>query len=298
MNVDATATLVDGRAIALVCVVVENPAPVPRRARLRNRLGGPLLPPRSAGLPERPWNEEVATVVVPGGGHRALGYACPLASAPEATTLPESPVELVKTERAGGPEREGSGRSTVPGGSAGLSVPRVPESTADAAVRRLGRPEPPRDAVPDSKRTPVSDEGGTDCDGPDGGHARTDCDEPDGGHARTGTGGDDRESGGGRLPEAREPDAAAVPPATAAWLDRVAERIAVAEALDDPPLAAAAGATAAAGGIDGIRAVASGLAGDAAALGAVSDRAATLARRAERAEPSVRAIESIVGVER
>lgn len=286
MNVDATATLVDGRAIALVRVVVENPAPVPRQARLRNRLDGPLLPPRSAGFPERPWNEEVATVVVPGGGHRALGYACPLASASEAAALPESPVELVGTERADGSEREGSGRSTVPGGSAGPSVPRVPESTADAAVRRLGRPEPPRDAVPGSERTPVGDEEGTD------------CDEPDGGHARTGTGADDRESGDRRLPGAADPDAAAVPPATAAWLDRVAERIAVAEALDDPPLSAAATATAAAGGIDGVRSVASGLTGDAAALRVVSDRAATLARRAERAEPSVRAIESIVGVER
>jgi len=289
VNVDATATLVDGGPIALVAGAAANPAAVPRRARLRNRLDGPVLPPRSGGVPERPWDDDGATVVVPAGDRRPFGYACPLPPGTEATDLADPPVALVETERA--PETAGDGDAADSGDGATdaddapeASVPSIPGDTAAAAVRELGRPEPPRDAVSGAATTAEHD-------------ADAVRDEPSGGGDPPGD--DGRGCGSGApLEEGANCGSGVAPEATAEWLDRVAGRVAVAEALEEPSLAAAPAAVAAAGGIEGVRSLPAALDGDAAALRAVAERAAALARRAEAAAPSVAAIESLVEGER
>jgi len=104
--------------VTLVCLQVENDGPK-RRVRVRNCLDGPVWYPRRDGQPAAGWSERGFEGVVPAGGRRPLGYACPAPSR-------EPPAELVEAAPVEG--------STDP--------------TAAGAVRRLGDPRPPRDAVP------------------------------------------------------------------------------------------------------------------------------------------------------
>lgn len=138
MDADWSVTGLDGRDdVRLVTVELRNPDPVDRRVRVDNRLDGPVLPPRRAGVPDPGWDREGFTGVVPADGRLPIGYACP---APPR----RPPVSVVDEGRA-------TGDST--------------DDTAAAAVRELADPRPPADAVPD----PVVDdapEGGGRADGP------------------------------------------------------------------------------------------------------------------------------------
>lgn len=109
-------TTVECGETTLVALRVANDGPR-RRVRVRNRLDGPVWYPRRAGQPAAGWSKDGFEGAVPTGG-RPLGYACP--APPE-----EPPAELLVV---GPPE------SSAP--------------TAADALRRLGDPRPPRDAVP------------------------------------------------------------------------------------------------------------------------------------------------------
>lgn len=93
----------------------------PHRIVLENRLDGPVLPPRSRGVPERGWDETGFEGRID-AGVTGLGYA---------TRAPAegSPVALVSAEPAPAPES---------------GIERSPKGV----VRALGDPRPPRDAVP------------------------------------------------------------------------------------------------------------------------------------------------------
>ncbi|MFB6220688.1 MAG: hypothetical protein ABEH90_04545 [Halolamina sp.] len=115
MELDWTIDTVGG--VTLVRVRLGNERSVERRVRLRNRLDGPVLPPRREKEPEAGWDREGVTTVVPAAEAVALGYACP---APPA----EPPVE------------------TVDIGSPSEAEPEDP--AAGEAIRRLGDARPPR----------------------------------------------------------------------------------------------------------------------------------------------------------
>jgi len=121
MESDWSLISLDGRDdVVLVTVQLRNPSPVDRRVRIDNRLDGPVLPPRRAGVPEPGWDDEGFVGVVPADGRRALGYACPAPG-----TRP--PVAVTDEGRA---------------------AEAAATATADAAVRGLEESRPPVDALP------------------------------------------------------------------------------------------------------------------------------------------------------
>lgn len=75
MDLAWSVEVVDG--VSLVAVTVASDLPIARRVRVRNRLDGPVLPPRRRGVPEAGWDEEGVTRAVPPAGTLAVGYACP-----------------------------------------------------------------------------------------------------------------------------------------------------------------------------------------------------------------------------
>jgi hypothetical protein len=116
--------------VSLVEVRLRNPAPVARRVRVSNRLDGPVLPPRTHGVPERGWDDRGCETAVPARGRVALGYACRAPSR-------DPPVELDWTAAVDAEPRAAETPADAPGAS----------GVADA-VRRLGSATPPRDALP------------------------------------------------------------------------------------------------------------------------------------------------------
>ena len=130
MDTDWSVSGLDDRGdVRLVTVELRNPDPVDRRVRVDNRLDGPVLPPRRAGVPDPGWDQDGFTGVVPASGRLSLGYACP---APPG----RPPVSVVDEGRAS--ER--------------------PTDDTETAVRELADPRPPADAVPDA--TPGGGDGG------------------------------------------------------------------------------------------------------------------------------------------
>lgn len=107
--------------VALVRARLRNERATDRRVRLRNRLDGPVLPPRRQGTPEAGWDRDGVTAVVPGGDTVAVGYACP---AP--TGKPPVAIDEV------GPADEAED-----------------DATPAAAVRDLGTHRPPRAVLRD-----------------------------------------------------------------------------------------------------------------------------------------------------
>jgi len=120
MEADWSVTSLDGHDdVTLVTVDLRNPSPVDRRVHVSNCLDGDVLPPKRAGVPDSGWDETGFEGVVPAEGRRTLGYACP-------APAKRPPVSVVDDGRAddGGPD-----------------------ATA-TAVRELGDPRPPGDAIP------------------------------------------------------------------------------------------------------------------------------------------------------
>ncbi|MEF8856707.1 MAG: hypothetical protein V5A16_04730, partial [Haloplanus sp.] len=180
--------------------------------------------PRRAGVPESGWDDEGFAGVVPADGRRSLGYACP-------APAKRPPVSVVDEGRADGDESE----------------------TTAVAVRELGDPRPPSDAIP-------------------GGHSAG------GGENRT------RSSAG-------DAGADAVPPAVESWLAAAEERIERGERLTDASVDAATTALEADGVT--VPELEARLADDAAALEAVVERATTLAERAAAVDVPVDALRRI-----
>ena len=172
MDSDWSVTSLDGHDVTLVTIDLRNPSPVDRRVRVSNRLDGPVLPPKRAGVSESGWDEEGFDGVVPASGRRTLGYACP-------APAERPPVAVVDEGRAD-------------------------EEAADAtatAVRELGDPRPPGDAIP--------------------GVAEAEDDST------------------GDEPPAAADTEAAIPPAVESWLTTVEARIDRGERLTDASVASA-----------------------------------------------------------
>lgn len=211
-----------------------------RRVRVVNRLDGPVWPPRRRGVPETGWDDDGYEGVVPAGGTVGLGYASP---APPA----DPPLELVEADPVDDPE------------------PRTGDSTARAAVRDLGDPSPPRDAVPEPAVTEASLDDDTDDPGPRSATARAPSATP------------------GELPAD-----------VADWLDAVEDRVTTAERLAAAEtLPAATAALGAAGGLDATEALVEDLDDDVRALEALTDRSRDLADRAAAADVPLATLERI-----
>ncbi|MFB6222620.1 MAG: hypothetical protein ABEH86_02975 [Haloarcula sp.] len=117
---DCRAERVDG--VTLVTATVGTVAE-PTRITVRNRLEGPVWPPRREGVPEAGWDEAGFDGVV-GPGTHALGYATPAQPA-------DPPAELTAATPV--PDETPTGE-------------RLDSETA--VLRELGDPSPPADAVP------------------------------------------------------------------------------------------------------------------------------------------------------
>jgi hypothetical protein len=290
MEFDARVTTAAG--VTFVAIRLQNPHPVAQRVRLVNRLDGPVLPPRTEGVPEAGWDEAGVTTVVPAEDTSTLGHACP---APPA----DPPVTLAEQERwddSTGPDRLRLASRTLGVGHAGpaagdasdpasgtgpedRSGRTLPPALGDptdptALVRRLGRSAPPRDAVPPPDRgASEGDTGDGEGDGDVGDDGDTDGDGP-------GTGEDARPGDG----ETDEPDAGdgrpSVPPAVARWLAGIERRVRAADRLGlETSVAEATDVVAPLDGPPGD--LPERLADDARALGRV---AATCDRLADRAD--------------
>jgi hypothetical protein len=263
VSVDARAVETD--AATLVAATLQG-GTVPTRVTVRNRLDGPVWPPRRSGVPMTGWDESGYRGVVPAGATVGIGYACP---APPA----DPPVEIVATE----PPEDGA-----------------TFDSADDVRRALGSPAPPRAAVPlrgaveESPAAPAT-ERPDDTRGP-----------PSAGRDRY-----ERTNGSASAPdpERRRPSGAGAcePPAdpwlpapVANWLDRVEGRLERAEELaaaEDVPAATEAlaevGSLAAARTLEERREV------DAERLRELAQRATALADRAERATVPVETLDRL-----
>ena len=144
--------------VTLVHVRLRNERATDRRVSLRNRLDGPILPPRRRGVPEAGWDREGARKVVPAGGNVALGYACPAAPA-------EPPVVVDEVTAAEAPSEE---------------------NTPDSAIRELGDHRPPRAVLGVERSRATVDDGSVDAQNdPDAGQLSQ---RPDGDRAPLGAG--------------------------------------------------------------------------------------------------------------
>lgn len=266
VTVDATARGCDG--ISLVTAILDG-GPVPTRVTVRNRLDGPVWPPRRMGEPLAGWDETGYEAVVPADERVALGYACP---APPANP----PLEIVDAERASTDHEEN------------LASP-------SAVLRGLGSPAPPRDAVPlpapggeetenDQERPAGADRSGRESDRSDGTPVRR---RDSAAHDVDAT-----RKVAGREHDDRPPSD--VPDDVVAWLDRAAERVeraeSLAEAADVP---AATEAVRAVGSLDAAATLERRRSTDAERLREIARRANALAYRAESAAVPVQTLERL-----
>lgn len=241
--------------VTLVRARLRNERATDRHVSLRNRLDGPVLPPRRRGTAESGWNRDGLTTQVPAGETVALGYACPASAT-------DPPVEIVDVESAA--ERE------------------PPEISAADAVRTLGDHRPPR-AVLGGETVGGTAETG---DRTAGTVERTTQGAPD-----TDQCVDSRVDGDStdHEPEPRSP-AAPLPADATELLSQYRTRIRTVEALSATGVEEATALLETNGGLAGIESVATGLDDDARELRELARTAATLAARAEAATPPIDAL--------
>jgi len=134
IKVDSTAR--DHGGVTLVTAVVRNEDDVDRRVRVTNELDGVVRPPTQDGVAVEGWDADGFEGVVPGGGTRALGYACGGAPADE-------PCRVAWTERTGADEK---GPATVADALRDLDDPRPPVESGPSK-RSAADPVPPAVAV-------------------------------------------------------------------------------------------------------------------------------------------------------
>lgn len=274
---DCAASRHDG--VTLVTVQLRDVA-VPTRVTVRNRLDGPVWPPRREGLPEAGWTDDGFAGVVGPGSH-ALGYATP--AAPD-----DPPAELADAVAA--PDAQ--------------PVDERTERPADL-VRELGDPSPPGDAVP----TVDCETGGdavptADCE-TDGSTAVADADDATATADRASPAADTQATTvqTGALADATDSDAchesngrprgtAQLPPALGPWLAEMERRTDAAEALAAAEtVTEATAAVRQAGGLDGVRALAD--APDERQLRLVASRLRRLARRRSEAAIPVETLSAL-----
>lgn len=279
---DLTWTVERDAEISLVCCRVHNDDAVRRRIRIENRLDGPVLPPRRAGVPEAGWDATGVTLRLAPDERRALGFAVPAQPV-------EPPVEVVDIETV-----EPNANTSEVGQPADDGV----SSTAAVALRDLADHRPPRSAV--AERTvsvSENDLGGkvesieldrteldeTDLDG-------TYLDRIDRDGTDNGDGGQERNSIG------------VDPPPTAnsieewcieEWFGAIENRLELTEQLTDADLETATAVVEASDGVDELAALDERVATDAELLREVSDRASSLAARTEETDAPIDALERL-----
>ncbi|SEK92548.1 DUF7857 domain-containing protein [Haloferax larsenii] len=129
MDFDVDVSVAD--AVALVTVRFDNTTPVDQRVRLRNRLDGPVLPPRRSGVPEDGWDKTGFEGVVPADSTLAVGYACAV-DGTEANGSSLTPEDAVSVDVLGRDDSE--------------AIPQ--QASPEDAIRELGPCRPPADVVP------------------------------------------------------------------------------------------------------------------------------------------------------
>jgi hypothetical protein len=226
MNVVCTVDQRDD--ITLVELDVKNPTRTARKIRIENTLAGDILPPRHHGTPVEGWDADGVTVSVDAGERRALGYAC--RARPE-----DPPARIVASE----PTDSGD----------------TPTRTAGTVVAALGDPRPPRDAVTAEHRgdsSAVDKEAdsakpSTSREVESGMRERStqtrSSDIPPGQSDSEGPTAEDPRGRTGRpvlagSAETEGADAAPIPPAIDAWLQRTAKQVAAEEGVDTRVLSA------------------------------------------------------------
>ncbi|QCJ47038.1 hypothetical protein [Haloprofundus sp. MHR1] len=239
--------------ISFVTVRVTNDTRVDQRIRVENRLAGPVLPPRRAGVPEAGWDDSGYETVVPATESASVGYACP-------ADADEPPVELVEAGRVDGPER----RDATP--------------TTEEALRRCGVARPPREAV----TVPEPNDGSGDEHRVD--EHRVDEHRTDGRERR----GPERDAG--RDGAERRATPAEVPEPVDVWFDGVRARIGRAETLTGASVAEATTTLETLGGLGAAERLPARLERDATALRAIATNAERLADRAESTDVPVEAL--------
>ena len=243
---DCRAERVDG--VTLVTATVTDIAE-PTRITIRNRLDGPLWPPRTQGVPEAGWSEDGFKGVA-GPGTQALGYATP---APPSA----QPAELVRAE-------------PVPDTT--IADERL--DSAAAVLRELGDPSPPAAAVQTTESVEAAEATSA---GPPLTLEQDIEPQPAGRQPSA-----ESRTVAGHQPDQQPPDA------VSQWLETVARRVDRAERLAEADsLSAATAAVRAADGLSGVRTVAARGETDEQMLRSLARRAERLAdRRAAATVPT------------
>ncbi|EMA20749.1 DUF7857 domain-containing protein [Haloarcula argentinensis] len=250
---DCRAERVDG--VTLVTATVGD-IPELTRITVRNRLDGPLWPPRTQGVPETGWSEDGFEGVVRPGTH-ALGYATP---APPS----DQPAELVRADPA--PDTTSADERL---------------DSADAVLRELGDPSPPADAVPTAESVRAAETAST---WPASPASERDIEpQPEGRQPSA-----ESRTSIGQRPGQHLPDA------VSQWLETVARRVDRAERLAEADsLSAATAAVRAADGLSGVRTVAARGDTDEQMLRALARRAERLADRRSAATVPTETLSSL-----
>lgn len=248
MELDWTTETVGG--VTLVRVRLGNRRTVDRRVRLRNRLDGPVLPPRRQREPEAGWDRDGITAVVPAETSVAHGYACP---APDDAP----PVEIAEV---GSPAEADGDR----------------EETVSEAIRRLGDPKPPRAVLGEEPAVT----GPKQPEHPNGRNEGNESDSESGTSTAV-----DSES---EQPEVTQQSD--LPPDVDTALEPYRTRIRTVETLGLASVAEATGLIETADGVAGVERTGEQLDADAATLRALAAEATALAARAEAATPPLDAL--------
>ncbi len=280
---DLTWTVDRDAGASFVSCRVHNDGAVRRRIRIENRLDGPVLPPRRAGVPEAGWDATGVTLRLAPDERRSVGFAVPAQPV-------EPPVELITVETIesnGEPSVNGRSTDTEAAPSAAVALGGLPDHRPPRAVvaeREAGGDETGMDRTAEREavagETTESDTAADET--PEGETAKR---EMGPGENRT----DDGEPGPGIDENRRTP----APNDLDEWFDAAEQRLELAERLTDTDLATATAVVEESNGVDELATLAERVTADAERLRAMSERASSLATRAEATDAPIEALERL-----
>jgi len=130
----------------------------PTRVDVRNRLDGPVWPPRSEGVPEAGWTDAGFAGVLAPGSH-ALGYATPASPAApaaelvDAVPMPDADPVGELTDRPADVLRE-LGDPSPPADVVPVGPPSVDDASGPATSHSTASSTEPESPMPDRERAP------------------------------------------------------------------------------------------------------------------------------------------------
>lgn len=255
MDIDWTSESVGG--VTLVSVRLRNHRAVPRRVRLRNRLDGPVLPPRRQREPEAGWDRSGVSAVVPARSTTACGYACPATLTEHSGSADEAPVEIVDVHALEDAEKVGDEKP-------------IAEGSVSKAIRRLGDARPPRAVLGE----PVTPNDGAQF--PSQEPPERDTEQP--------------AASASQNDKSKRSQQSALSPDVDERLNPYRNRIQTVEALSLASVSESTAVLDTTGGIVGLERMGTALDADAASLRALAAEATALAARAEAATPPLGAL--------